>query len=58
MLLWIIVLFIISLISGFFAFGGFSLATALLAKIVFLTFLVLFLTALFVFLGTKYITKK
>lgn len=58
MLAWLIVLLIISLISGFFTFGNFSYETTILAEIIFLTFTVLFLVGLFVYLGTKKAIKK
>lgn len=58
MLGWIIVLFIISITSAIFAFAGFAEHTAFIAKIAFLTFSVLFVVAVFVFLGTRNAMKK
>ena len=46
MLRWALAFFIIALIAAVFGFGGIALAAAGIAKILFFTFLVLFLVAL------------
>ncbi len=58
MIIWIFILFLISVTSAIFAFGGFAAEIAILAKISFLTFSVLFIVALFVYLGTKKAMKE
>jgi uncharacterized membrane protein YtjA (UPF0391 family) len=53
MLYWALVFFIVAIVAGAFGFGGIAVASAGIAKILFIFFLVLFVLALISGLATR-----
>ncbi len=53
MLYWAVVFFVIALVAALLGFGGIAVASAGIAKILFLIFLVLFVVSLVMHLGRR-----